>query len=78
MVWNLHININSLSCLTSDGVRLDDLAVLINIVNHLVLIVSRVVNDNIIQLGISSWILNAINMSNVWRVAWYCWSIDCL
>ena len=78
MVWNLHININSLISLTSDGVRLDDLAVLINIVNHLVLIVSHVVNDNIIQLGISSWILNAINMSNVWRVAWYCWSIDCL
>ena len=78
MVWNIRRYLNRFIGLTLNRVGLNNLAVRVNIVNHLVSIVSRVVNDNIIQLGISSWVLNAINMSNVWRVAWYCWSIDCL
>ena len=78
MVRNIRRYLNRFIGLTLNRVGLNDLAVRVNIVNLLGLVISRVVNDDVCRFGIGCWILNAINMSNVWRVAWYCWSIDCL
>ena len=79
MVWNTWRNINSFIGLTLNRVGLNRLIVVINIINYLALIVSRVSNSDhwispVIDLILTWCIGSIVTLSNVASVTADCWN----
>ena len=79
MVWNTWRNINSFISLTMNHVGLNRLIVVINIINYLALIVSRVSNGDhwispVIDLILTWCIGSIVTLSNVASVTADCWN----
>ena len=66
--WNFGVGLNGFVGLTAHRIALNCLTILINVIDMGSLTVSRVVNRNIGQLGISGWVINAGNRFLTWGV----------
>ena len=76
MIRNINIDLDIIASLAAYGVALNNLARVVNVVDNLVLSISRVVNGYVVELSVNSWVINDGNCCLTRCVAGNCWSVN--